>query len=214
METLAPEKNSNGAGKGAASKESPRERILAAAHDLFYKHGIHVVSVDQVAEAASSNKMTLYRHFKSKDELVAECARECAREWEGEWRENVAAFPGNPMGALRQWCREIAECMTSEERGCFMANAAVELASADHPARRVIEASKREHRDALVSLAKDAGFVDSERLGDALFMTMEGARICTQSVCQAHAADRVYAMLDALLVSHERNKPDVAPIEF
>lgn len=205
METLAPVKNSNGSSKGSSvSKDSPRERILSAAHDLFYKHGLHVVSVDQIAEAASSNKMTLYRHFKSKDELIAECARECAREWEDEWKQNVEAHPGDPLGALRAWCREIAECMTSEERGCFMANAAVELPQVDHPARRVIETSKRQHRDALVALARDAGFVEPERLGDALFMTMEGARICTQSVCQAHAADRVYAMLDALIVSHKR----------
>ncbi|MGE3333487.1 MAG: TetR/AcrR family transcriptional regulator [Rhodospirillaceae bacterium] len=204
METLAPEKNSNGSALGADSKESPRDRILAAAHDLFYKHGLHVVSVDQIAEAASSNKMTLYRHFKSKDELIAACARECAREWEDEWKQNVAEHPGDPLGALRAWCRGAAECMTSEERGCFMANAAVELPQTDHPARRVIESSKRAHRDALISLAREAGFAEPEQLGDALFMTMEGARICTQSVCQAHAADRLYAMLDALIISHKR----------
>ena len=189
----------------SANKElPPRERILAAAHDLFYKHGIHVVSVDQIAEAAASNKMTLYRHFKSKDELVAECARACAREWEDDWKANVDAYPGDPLGALRNWCREIAQCMTGEERGCFMANAAVELPQADHPARRVIEASKRSHRDALIALAREAGFLEPERLGDALFLTMEGARICNQSVCEANQADRVYAMLDALITAHKR----------
>ena len=162
------------------------------------------MSVDQIAEAASSNKMTLYRHFKSKDELVAECARACADEWEAEWKANVAAYPGDPLGALRNWCREISECMTGEERGCFMANAAVELAQAEHPARRVIEGSKRAHREALVSLARDAGFTEPEKLGDAIFMTMEGARICTQSVCEANPAERVYAMLDALLTTAKR----------
>ncbi|MGE4063419.1 MAG: TetR/AcrR family transcriptional regulator [Rhodospirillaceae bacterium] len=177
----------------------PRERILAAAHGLFYKHGIHVVSVDQIAEAAASNKMTLYRHFKSKDELVAECARRCAQEWEDEWNENVAAHSGDPLAALRAWCRGMAECVTSEERGCFMANAAVELPNADHPARRVIEASKRAHRDALIGLARDAGIAEPEKLGDALFLTMEGARICNQSVCETNPADRIYAMLEALI---------------
>lgn len=201
MSTLSAEKIVN----GSVNKEQPpRDRILAAAHDLFYKHGIHVVSVDQIAEAASSNKMTLYRHFKSKDELVAECARECAREWENEWKANVEAYPTDPLGALRNWCREMAECMTGEERGCFMANAAVELPQADHPARRVIESSKRAHRDALIALARDAGFVEPERLGDALFLTMEGARICNQSVCEANPADRIYAMMDALITTHKR----------
>jgi AcrR family transcriptional regulator len=202
MNTLAPEKNVNGS--GPSKEPRPRERILSAAHDLFYKHGIHVVSVDQIADAASSNKMTLYRHFKSKDELVAECVRACADEWEAEWKANVAAYPGDPLGALRNWCREISECMTGEERGCFMANAAVELAQAEHPARRVIEGSKRAHREALVSLARDAGFTEPEKLGDAIFMTMEGARICTQSVCEANPSERVYAMLDALITTAKR----------
>jgi AcrR family transcriptional regulator len=187
-----------------AKELPPRDRILAAAHDLFYRHGIHVVSVDQIAEAAASNKMTLYRHFKSKDELVAECARQCAQEWEDEWKANIAAHPGDPLGALRAWCRGIADCMTSEERGCFMANAAVELPQADHPARRVIEASKRSHRDALIALAGDAGFAEPEKLGDAIFLTMEGARICNQSVCGSNPADRIYAMLDALISTHKR----------
>ena len=46
----------------------PRERILAAASDLFYRQGIRAVSVEAIAEAAGTNKMTLYRHFESKDE--------------------------------------------------------------------------------------------------------------------------------------------------
>jgi hypothetical protein len=94
--------------------------------------------------------------------------------------------------------------MTSEERGCFMANAAVELPQVDHPARRVIEESKRAHRDAMVGLARDAGFVEPETLGDALFTTMEGARICQQSFGEGKAADRLYGMLDALINTHKR----------
>ena len=43
----------------------PRERILAVAADLFYRHGIRAVGVEAIAEAAGTNKMTLYRHFAS-----------------------------------------------------------------------------------------------------------------------------------------------------
>jgi len=56
----------------------PRERILATAVELFYRHGIRAVGVDSIAEAAGTNKMTLYRHFTSKDELVAEYLRRLA----------------------------------------------------------------------------------------------------------------------------------------
>ena len=57
----------------------PRERILAVARELFYRRGIHAVGVDAIAEAAGTNKMTLYRHFASKDALVAACLREFVR---------------------------------------------------------------------------------------------------------------------------------------
>ena len=57
-------------------KIPPRERILAVAAELFYRHGIRAVGVDAIAEAAGTNKMTLYRHFASKDELVAEYLRQ------------------------------------------------------------------------------------------------------------------------------------------
>ena len=56
-------------------KIPPRERILAVASDLFYRNGIRAVGVESIAEAAGTNKMTLYRHFSSKDELVAEYLR-------------------------------------------------------------------------------------------------------------------------------------------
>ena len=46
-----------------------------AASDLFYRLGIRAVGVEAIAEAAGTNKMTLYRHFSSKDELVAEYLR-------------------------------------------------------------------------------------------------------------------------------------------
>ena len=72
----------------------PRERIISTARDLFRRHGIRGIGVDAIAEAAGTNKMTLYRHFGSKDELVAECLRDVAREVEQIWSEVEAAHPG------------------------------------------------------------------------------------------------------------------------
>ena len=54
-----------------SSADSPRSRILDTAGQLFYRHGIRPVSVDVIAKAAGTNKMTLYKHFASIDELVA-----------------------------------------------------------------------------------------------------------------------------------------------
>src|ERR1700722_15822060 len=112
----------------------PRARILKAARDLFYRHGIHAVGVDAIADAAETNKMTLYRHFKSKDELVAACLRECSCELEIVWTDIERAHAGDPRGQLLAWLNCIAEFkLGGSERGCAFANAAVQLPDANHP---------------------------------------------------------------------------------
>src|ERR1700710_967904 len=87
----------------------PRERLLAVAADLFYRHGIRAVGVESIAEAAGTNKMTLYRHFDSKDELVAEylrCLAGCAGQF---WSDLEAAHPGNPRAQLSGWLAAMQE---------------------------------------------------------------------------------------------------------
>src|SRR5215813_5410897 len=83
----------------------PRERILTAASDLFYRLGIRAVGVEAMAEAAGTNKMTLYRHFSSKDELVAEYLRSLAKEAGRFWDELAAAHPGDPRAQLTGWLK-------------------------------------------------------------------------------------------------------------
>src|SRR3981081_3905281 len=87
----------------------PRERILATAVELFYRHGIRAVGVDSIAEAAGTNKMTLYRHFTSKDELVAEYLRQFAESADACWDRFARAHPGDPRAQLRAWLIEMAE---------------------------------------------------------------------------------------------------------
>src|ERR1700721_3034155 len=86
----------------------PRARILAAAGELFYRHGIRAVGVESIAEAAGTNKMTLYRHFASKDELVAEYLRQEAHAADGCWERFARAHPGDPRAQLRAWLEEMA----------------------------------------------------------------------------------------------------------
>src|SRR3954451_25057181 len=156
----------------------PRTRIIAAACDLFYHHGIHAVSMDAIAEAAATNKMTVYRHFPSKDVLVAEYLRQLAQEADAHWDELARACAGDPQMEIRTWLAQIAECVTSDgERGCALANAAVELPEKGHPARAVIEEFKKGHRERLVKLFHAANLVKPEELADEVFLLVEGARI-------------------------------------
>jgi AcrR family transcriptional regulator len=181
----------------------PRERILAAARALFYRRGIHVVGVDAIAEAAGTNKMTLYRHFVSKDVLIAACLRELTREFDVAWDAIAAAHDGDPRGQLLAWLRHVCDFKANEaERGCGLANAAVELPDKDHPARQVIREAKSAHRERLVGLCRDAGLIDPEGLADEASLLWEGARVTAQSVGSDGLSARLTGMLEALVAAH------------
>ena len=184
----------------------PRARILKAARELFYRHGLHTVSVDAIAEAADTNKTTLYRHFASKDDLVAECLREYGRMLETAWAEIERVHAGQPKEQLLTWLRFLAEFkLDGTERGCAFANAAVELPEPDHPARRVIEEFKRRHRDLIIELCRKAGLRDPELLADELFLLCEGARVTIQSLGPHGPAERLAEMFQMLVAAHTRS---------
>src|SRR5882762_9182571 len=161
----------------------PRERILEAASELFYRHGIRAVGVEAIAEAAGTNKMTLYRHFDSKDELVAEYLRCLARSGDKFWQELEVAHPGDPRAQLRGWLAAMqAHVLDADQRGCALANAAVELPEKEHPARCVIEQYKRRQRGELIRLCDKAGLTEPEMLADEFLLLIEGARVTAQSM--------------------------------
>jgi len=187
----------------ATTRVPPRERILEAASDLFYRHGIRAVGVEAIAEAAGTNKMTLYRHFDSKDELVAEylrCLAKCAGRF---WSDLEAAHPGDPRAQLRGWLSAMqAHVVDEDQRGCALANAAIELPEKDHPARRVIEEFKIAQRERLVALCRDTRVDEPELLADELFLLLEGARVSAQSFGPSGPASRLVRMGEAVIASH------------
>jgi AcrR family transcriptional regulator len=193
------------AGSAAASHTPvpPRERILAAARELFYHRGIHAVGVDAIAEAAGSNKMTLYRHFSSKDDLVAACLRDLAAEVDAEREAIAAAHPGDPKGELMAWLQHIGQVFIRESgRGCALANAAVELPDQDHPARQVIREHKAAVRERLVRLCRDAGLRDPEAVAGQVFLVCEGARGAAQSLGSDEPLTRLPAVLKDIVEQH------------
>jgi AcrR family transcriptional regulator len=191
------------AGSPELATRPPRERILIAARDLFYRNGLHSVGVDAIAEAALTNKTTLYRHFKSKDDLILAYVNQLADEGEEVWGRIMAENPGDPQRRLDAWVNYVEDVLTNKyERGCALANAAVELDS-EHPARAVIEGCKRRKRERLVKLFKAARYRDPEVLADEVFLIFEGARISIQ--CEGKGPVlRVVRMLRRLLATAAR----------
>lgn len=184
-------------------KLPPRERILAAASDLFYRHGIRAVGVEAIAEAAGTNKMALYRHFDSKDELVAEYLRVKSLESDEAWAGYVSAHPNNPNGQLRRWLEDVASHVTSpNERGCAVANAAIEIPERDHPARPVIEKHMIDQRTRLVALCRACGVRDPETLTDGLYLLLEGARVTAQGMGGEGLGSRLVRIGQAMIDGH------------
>jgi len=189
------------------TRQPPRERILTAVRDLFYRHGINSVSVDAIVEAAATNKMTFYRHFKTKDHLVAEYLRGLAAEGDAFWEDLASRFAGEPERQLEAWLVHVEKIVSNmDERGCALANAAVEL-PADHEGRAIIEDHKARKRDHLVALFRQANYAEPENLADEVVLLFEGARINIQCVGRGGPATRVVNTLRALLASAPRAEP-------
>jgi AcrR family transcriptional regulator len=157
-------------------KPRVRDRIFETACDLFYQHGIRDVGVDQIATEAGTNKMSFYRSFASKDELVAKYLEQKATELWLWWDETARLHAGDPRRQILALFEGISKIVcSSTSRGCALANAALELAEEDHPGRQVVLAKKREMRRRFRELAVAADADDPEELGDALMLLMEGA---------------------------------------
>src|SRR5882757_901231 len=157
------------------AKPRVRDRIFETACDLFYKHGIRDVGVDTIATEAGTNKMSFYRSFASKDELVAEYLEQKSREYWVWWDGVVVAHEGNARAQVEAlFDAYVKTTCFAGSRGCAFANASVEIADEDHPARHVAVRQKTEMRRRFRTLAAQAGAVKSDELGDALMLLMEG----------------------------------------
>jgi AcrR family transcriptional regulator len=185
----------------AAAIAKPRDRILATARGLFRKHGLRGVGIDAIVEAADTNKMTLYRHFGSKDELVVACLQQVAAEANTGWDRLEAAHPGDAMAQLRAWLRQGGACGGSDGRGCSIANAAIELTEDGHPARAVIAGFKRDQRDRLAKVCRAAGIVAAETLADTLSLLLEGALVSRQTTGAQGLSSSFVASGEAVIAS-------------
>jgi AcrR family transcriptional regulator len=194
----------------ALASLSPRERILATARKLFYQHGLNAVGVEGIAAAALTNKMTLYRHFRSKDDLIVAYVTQIADEGDAVWAQLSAQFAGAPTKLVEAWINHVEDVLAqSFARGCALANAAVEL-SPEHPARAIIEAYKARKRECLVQMFTSAHYREPERLADEIFLLFEGARVSLQCGSKI-PAERIMKLLRELIAKaprqHRTGKP-------
>lgn len=190
----------------APDGERVRDRIFRTARDLFYRHGIRAVGIDAITSEAGTNKMSFYRSFASKDELVAECLRAQENEYWNWWQSVIGPHEGDPRAQIEAlFAANAVKARQPNRCGCAINNAAVELRDEAHPGHVIIQEHKAELRRRLRELAAAAGARDAEALGDALLLLLEGSSTtrltfgdCTTApLCNAAAGART--LLDAHL---------------
>jgi len=189
--------------QASASADRPaRERLLAVAGELFYRQGIRSVGVDEIIAAADVAKMSLYRSFASKDELVAAYLREQDERYWRHWDGVIERYPEGPRAQLLALFRALARRAARPDwRGCPFTNAAIEFPESEHPGRRVAEAHKRELRRRLRQLARAAGAADGAALGDQLVLLFEGVYASVQTFGAKGPAAAVVPAADALIAA-------------
>ncbi len=173
-----------------------RDHLVDTAARLFARHGFHATGIDRILAEAGVAKMTLYKHFRSKDELILAALRrrdEAFRNW---FLRRVEARGGTPRDRLLAVFDVLAEWFEQPDFvGCMFVAAAAEFHAAEDP----IHAMAAEHKRLLLAflrdLAAEAGARDPENLAQELSLLMEGAtalaHVCGERNLQAarHAAE-------------------------
>lgn len=160
--------------RGASDGPSARERLLAAADELFYEHGVHTVGIDKIIEQAGVAKASLYSNFGSKDELVR-AYLEARHQMRRERVLAEIASHADPRERLLAVFDVLAETvMKAGFRGCAFANASAESA-ADSAAADVTRKVRSWLLGLMVKEATALGAADPAGLARQLTLLYDGA---------------------------------------
>lgn len=163
----------------------PRERILVAAHALFYTGGIRATGVDKIIELSSVSKVTFYRQYASKDDLIRAYLDYRHEKWISWFQASLVNATGSGLSAaqalvatLRTWFSQ------SDFRGCAFLNAAAEIGSSDPEILAVVRRHKQEMSTVLDKLFGG----DDVSAGRTLSLLIDGAIVHVQ---MGQAVDKV-----------------------
>jgi len=159
-------------------RKTLRSHILKVASDLFYKNGIQATGVDTIVAEAKVAKMTMYKHFPSKEDLVLAYLNERDKEWR-DWLETsvneIAATPNEKIIAvfdvLDTWFKG------SDFNGCAFLNTAAEFTGVSHPFHEASIEHKKLLLQYITELVKDTGMQQHREVADSLYFLIEGAII-------------------------------------
>jgi AcrR family transcriptional regulator len=214
---LKSSKHATGPEPKASGRMSARDRLLAAADELFYAEGVHVVGIDRIVERAGVAKASLYSTFGSKDELVRAYLENHFRRRQARIARILAEHT-TPRARILAVFAEVEGLLAGAAfRGCRFINAAAEARPGD--AGEVVAEEYRAWLWSLFTdLAEAAGARDAKQVGRQLFLLYDGAAVAARMDEDRDAAAKavrsaVLALLDAGIPtkrSSRRARPEAA----
>jgi AcrR family transcriptional regulator len=178
------------------TRPKPRERLLAAAEDLFYTEGVHI-GVDRLCEVAQVSKRSMYQHFGGKDELLVEMLRARASHVMTGLDVAPDAAPRDRILAVFDALHE--QALAPGFHGCPFVSVATELKDRDHPASVAAQGYKLELNAFFEEQARLAGATDPVSLGVQLTMMFDG--VSAYGVVRGGASPAARSAVEALLAS-------------
>lgn len=174
-----------------------RERILAAAEELFYGQGVNATGMAELAASAHVSKRTLYQQFATKDELIEVCLR---RFQDDEVLGNELALKRTDLTPReRLLALFTAPAPGFPLRGCLFSNTAVEIADTTHPVREFVADHKRRFAEQVVDIARQAGASDPEALAGQLSVLFDGASARAAVLSSAVPYEQARAAAEVLI---------------
>jgi len=166
--------------KAAIPRLSARERLLAAADELFYEGGINLVGIDRVIEHAGVAKSSLYDCFGSKEELIRCYLQARSQARQQRVRERIAHHE-TPVAKILSVFDLLAEITSQPNfRGCAFLRAGAD-AGADGKVKQACNESREFLRNLFIDLAREAGAKKPDVLGRQLVLLYDGAMVAAQA---------------------------------
>jgi AcrR family transcriptional regulator len=161
----------------APQNAKARDRILAAAYDLFSRHGIRAVGIDAIIEQSGVARMTLYRHFTSKEQLVLAFLELREMLWTNGWlQQEVTSRAVTPRDRLLAIFDVLGDWFRLDGfEGCTFINVMLETPQADDIVRRATVEYLARIRKFLERLASEAGIRDTEAFARKWHIIMKGS---------------------------------------
>ena len=183
------------------TEAKPKDILFEKAARLFYRHGYRAIGVDTIAAESGIGKMTLYRHYPSKDDLIVAYLKDSDELfWNGF--EQITKDAPTARGKLLAFFESLQEYVNTPAcYGCPFLNVATEYPEADHPGHQIALEHKQSVRAKFRALAKEAGALEPNVLADQLFLLMDGAYMASRMFGAknpaSHLASAAKTLIDA-----------------